>query len=158
MSSDSTAIGQPHFPGTTHKNGGQNFVTPLDPLGDGLDIEGTGQKYLDVYTLQAYKEAMFTFIESSIFSRELSNYLDDDEYGDLQQYLINYPEAGDIIPGSGGVRKLRWQRRGMGKRGGIRIIYYVMKKRDELWMLTLYAKSAHDNIPAHIVRAMKERF
>jgi len=46
----------------------------------------------------------------------------------------------------------------MGKRGGIRIIYYVMKKRDELWMLTLYAKSMHDNIPAHIVRAMKERF
>ena len=101
---------------------------------------------------------MFTFIESSIFSRELTNYLDDDEYGDLQQYLINCPEAGDIIPGSGGVRKLRWQRRGMGKRGGIRIIYYVMKERDELWMLTLYAKSVHDNIPAHIVRAMKERF
>ena len=130
----------------------------LPPLGDGLDIEGTGQKYLDVYTLPAYKGTMFTFIESSIFSRELANYLDDDEYGDLQQYLINYPEAGDIIPGSGGVRKLRWQRRGMGKRGGIRIIYYVVKKRYELWMLTLYAKSVHDNIPAHIVRAMKERF
>ena len=48
---------------------------------------------------------MFTFIESSIFSRELANYLDD-EYGDLQQYLINSPEAGDVIPGSGGVRKL----------------------------------------------------
>lgn len=101
---------------------------------------------------------MFTFIESSIFSRELANYLDDDEYGDLQQYLINQPEAGDIIPGSGGVRKLRWKRRGIGKRGGIRIIYYVMKRRDELWMLTLYAKSVHDNIPAHIVKAMKERF
>ena len=101
---------------------------------------------------------MFTFVESSIFSRELANYLDDDEYGDLQQYLINDREAGDIIPGSGGVRKLRWQRQGMGKRGGIRIIYYVMKKHDELWMLTLYAKSLHDNIPAHIVRAMKERF
>jgi hypothetical protein len=90
------------------------------------------QKYLDAYTLQAYKETMFTFIESSIFSRELANYLDDDEYGDLQQYLINYPEAGDIIPSSGGVRKLRWQRRGMGKRGGVRIIYYVMKKRGEI--------------------------
>jgi len=46
----------------------------------------------------------------------------------------------------------------MGKRGRIRIIYYVMKKRDELWMLTLYAKSACDNIPAQIVKAMKERF
>ena len=116
------------------------------------------KKYLDVYTLQAYKEAMFTFIESSVFSRELANYLDDAEYGDLQQYLVNDPEAGDIIPGSGGVRKLRWQRRGMGKRGGVRIIYYVMKKQYEIWMLTLYAKSVHDKIPAHIVRAMKERF
>jgi len=53
---------------------------------------------LDVYTLKAYKETMFTFIESTIFSRELANYLDDDEYGDLQQHLISYPEAGDIIP------------------------------------------------------------
>jgi hypothetical protein len=101
---------------------------------------------------------MFTFIESSIFSRELANYLDDDEYGDLQQYLINNSESGDIIPGFGGVRKLRWQRRGMGKRGGVRIIYYVMAKQNEIWMLTLYAKSVHDSIPAHIVRAMKERF
>jgi hypothetical protein len=116
------------------------------------------KKSLDAYTLEAYKEAMFTFIESSVFSRELANYLDDDEYGDMQQYLINYPEAGDIIPGSGGVRKLRWKRRGMGKRGGVRIIYYLMTKRDELWMLALYAKSVHDNIPAHIVKAMKERF
>ena len=103
-------------------------------------------------------EAIFTFIESSAFSREFAHYLDDDEYGNLQQYLLNDPEAGDVIPGSGGIRKLRWQRRGMGKRSGVRIIYYVMKKRDEIWMLTLYAKSAHDNVPAHVVREMKESF
>jgi hypothetical protein len=103
-------------------------------------------------------ETIFTFIESSSFSRELAYYLDDDEYGNLQQSLLNDPEAGDVIPGSGGIRKLRWQRRGMGKRSGVRIIYYVMKKRDEIWMLTLYAKSAHDNVPAHVVREMKERF
>jgi hypothetical protein len=101
---------------------------------------------------------MFTFIESSAFSRERDHYLVDDEYSDVQQYLINDPEAGEIIPGSGGVRKLRWSRRGMGKRGGVRIIYYIEKKRDELWMLALYAKSVHDNIPAHIVRAIRERF
>jgi hypothetical protein len=71
---------------------------------------------------------------------------------------VVHSEAGDIIPGSGGVRKLRWKRRGVGKRGGVRIIYYLMTKRDELWMLTLYAKSVHDNISAHIVKAMKERF
>lgn len=76
----------------------------------------------------------------------------------MQQYLINTPDAGDVIRGSGGVRKLRWQRRGMGRRGGVRIIYYVMRQRDEIWLLTLYAKSMHDNIPAHILKALKERF
>jgi len=86
-------------------------VTPSAPFGNVWILRERGQKYLDVYTLPAYIEkTMFTFIESSIFSRELAHYLDDDEYGDLQQYLINYPEAEDIIPGSGGVRKLRWQR------------------------------------------------
>ena len=58
---------------------------------------------------------MFTFIESSIFGRVLPAYLDDDEYFELQQYLIQNPEAGEIVPGSGGVRKGRWARPGSGK-------------------------------------------
>ncbi|MFZ2447470.1 MAG: hypothetical protein WAW37_14030 [Syntrophobacteraceae bacterium] len=101
---------------------------------------------------------MFTFIESSIFEREVSNYLDDDEYATLQAYLVVNPEAGDLIPGSGGVRKLRWKRAGRGKRGGVRIIYYVRYRPNELWLLTLYAKAKHDTIPAHILKALKERF
>lgn len=84
--------------------------------------------------------------------------MDDDEYALFQQYLINNPEAGDVIPGSGGVRKIRWKQPGKGKRGGIRVIYYVRRQAGEFWMLTLYAKSMHDNVPAHIVKAMKERF
>jgi len=101
---------------------------------------------------------MFIFIESSIFERELPVYMDDDEYTALQWFLMEHPEAGDVIPGSGGVRKLRWKRPGMGKRGGVRVIYYVKYRPDELWMLTIYAKAKHDNIPAHIIRALKERF
>ncbi len=101
---------------------------------------------------------MFTFIESSIFEREVSNYLDDDEYAALQAFLVVNPEAGDIIPGSGGVRKLRWKRAGVGKRGGVRIIYYVRYRPNELWLLILYAKAKNDTIPAHILRALKERF
>jgi hypothetical protein len=61
---------------------------------------------------------VFTFIESSIFERVLPVYLDDDEYAELQQYLIQNPEAGEVVPGSGGVRKVRWARPGVGKRGG----------------------------------------
>jgi hypothetical protein len=80
---------------------------------------------------------MFTFIESSIFEREVSLYLDDDEYAALQAFLLVNPEAGDLIPGSGGVRKLRWKRPGIGKRGGVRVIYYVRYRPNELWLLTV---------------------
>jgi hypothetical protein len=101
---------------------------------------------------------MFTFIESSIFEREVAIYLDDDEYAALQAFLVVNPQAGDLIPGSGGVRKLRWKRPGSGKRGGVRVIYYVRYRPNELWLLTIYAKAKHDNIPAHILRALKDRF
>jgi hypothetical protein len=66
---------------------------------------------------------VYTFIESSAFERILPVYLDDDEYTELQQHLMLRPEAGEVVQGSGGVRKLRWARAGMRKRDGLRIIY-----------------------------------
>jgi len=75
---------------------------------------------------------------------------------ELQQALIERPEAGDIIPGAGGVRKLRWSVSGRGKRGGIRVIYYLRSRQGEIWMLTLYAKNVADNIPSHILRKIRE--
>ena len=110
------------------------------------------------HTPKAYSDDVFTFIESSFFERMLSVYLDEDEYAELQQYLIQNPEAGEVVPGSGGVRKLRWARLGMGKRGGLRIIYFVRYRPDEFWMLTLYAKAKRENIPAHILRQLLEAF
>jgi hypothetical protein len=101
---------------------------------------------------------MFTFIESTVFERELPFYLDDEEYAALQDFMMDHPEAGDLIQGSGGVRKFRWRRPGSGKRGGVRVIYYVRYRPNEFWMLTIYAKAQHDNIPAHILKALKERF
>ncbi len=64
------------------------------------------------------------FIETSIFTKLIYTYLSDDEYVALQSHLLKYPEAGQVIPGSGGVRKLRWAISGRGKRGGARVIYY----------------------------------
>lgn len=84
---------------------------------------------------------VFTFIESSIFGRVLPAYLDDDEYTKLQQYLIENPETGELIPGSGGVRKVRWARPGTGKRGGLRIIYFVRYRPNEFWMLVCKSKA-----------------
>lgn len=110
------------------------------------------------YTPQAYSAAVFTFIESSVFERILPAYLDDDEYSDLQQFLMQHPEAGEVVPDSGGVRKMRWSRPGTGKRGGLRIIYFVRYRPNEFWMLTLYAKSKRENVPSHILKQLVEVF
>lgn len=99
---------------------------------------------------------MYTFIESSIFERVLSAYLDDEEYAELQQFLLQKPESGKLVRGTGGVRKLRWFRKGTGKRGGLRIIYFVRYRPNEFWMLTIYAKAKHDSIPAHILKQLLE--
>jgi len=99
---------------------------------------------------------VFTFVETRLFTGLVSQYLSDEAYADLQRALIAYPEAGDVIRGTGGVRKLRWGVAGRGKRGGVRIIYYVKRQQDEIWMLTLYAKNEEQAIPAHILRKIRE--
>lgn len=98
----------------------------------------------------------FEFIESPLFSKYVGDYLTDDEYAEVQGYLCEYPEAGDVVKGSGGVRKLRWARPGAGKSGGVRVCYYVRTKAGRMLMLTIYAKSAQDSIPGHLLKAIKE--
>jgi mRNA-degrading endonuclease RelE of RelBE toxin-antitoxin system len=68
---------------------------------------------------------VFSFIETRLFTRLVREYLDDDEYRELQKVLMDNPETGNIIPGSGGLRKVRWRAPGRGKRGGYRVIYYA---------------------------------
>ena len=99
---------------------------------------------------------MFSFVESKLFTRLVGDYLTDDEYGRLQATLIESPESGAVVPGSGGVRKLRWAQPGRGKRGGIRVIYYAKTREGVIWMLTIYAKNEEQNIPAHVLRKIKE--
>lgn len=99
---------------------------------------------------------MFSFIETKLFSRLREDYLPDDEYARLEEALIERPDRGVLIPGSGGVRKLRWSGSGRGKRGGIRVIYYAKVRDGVLFILTIYAKNEDDNIPSHILRKIKE--
>lgn len=82
------------------------------------------------------------FVEAPAFSRFRKDYLADEGFRQLQLALAANPEAGDLIPGAGGIRKLRWKdsRRSKGKRGGLRIIYYCFLSEDEIWLLTLYGK------------------
>lgn len=99
---------------------------------------------------------MLSFIETKLFSRLREDYLSDDEYTEVQEALIENPARGALVPGSGGVRKLRWSQRGRGKRGGIRIIYYARMQEGVIFMLTVYAKNEEGNIPAHVLRRIKE--
>ncbi|HXM80758.1 MAG TPA: type II toxin-antitoxin system RelE/ParE family toxin [Burkholderiales bacterium] len=99
---------------------------------------------------------MFSFIETKLFSRLLSEYLTDDEYAQLQAALADAPDRGALVPGSGGVRKLRWSQPGRGKRGGIRVVYYAKTRDGIIWMLTIYAKNEEASIPAHVLRKIKE--
>jgi len=96
------------------------------------------------------------FIEAPAFTKYVHTYLTDDEYLGLQGFILKYPEAGKLIPGSGGVRKLHWAMAGKGKSGGVRIIYYFKKQDGEIWLLTIYSKNEIKNIPAHVLRQIAE--
>jgi len=95
---------------------------------------------------------VFTFVETPLFTRLVTEYLSDEEYLDLQAMLAENPQAGAVIRGSGGIRKLRWALKGSGKRGGLRVVYYFQAPKAEIWMLTLYPKNVAESIPANILR------
>lgn len=95
---------------------------------------------------------MFTFIETRLFSRLIYEYLSEEEYSDLQAHLAAWPEAGDVVPGTGGVRKIRWAAKGRGKRGGVRVVYVARVGREVIWLLTIYAKNEVESIPANVLR------
>jgi hypothetical protein len=99
------------------------------------------------------------FIELPAFERHREEYLDDDSLRGLQLALMGNPEAGDQIVGTGGLRKLRFgdSRRGKGKRGGLRVIYYFWTGGPEFWLFTLYDKDEMDDMTPKQREALKER-
>jgi hypothetical protein len=99
---------------------------------------------------------MFTFVETPLFTRLVGEYLSDDEYRGLQEALAENPEAGTVIPGSGGVRKIRWGAEGRGKRGGVRVIYFQRVQVALIWMLTIYAKNEAETISARVLRRIRQ--
>ena len=97
------------------------------------------------------------FIEAPVFTRYVHEYLDDEGYGALQKQLAANPQAGDVMPGTGGFRKVRWAdpRRGKGRRGGLRIIYFYFESDHQVWMMTLYGKDEADDLTPSQKKSLK---
>ena len=98
------------------------------------------------------------FVELPPFERLRKNYFDDDAFLGLQRLLMVDPEAGDLIPGTGGLRKLRFgdERRGKGKRGGLRVIYYWWDAGSQFWLFTVFNKNEMSDLSANERKALKE--
>ena len=101
---------------------------------------------------------MHTFIELQPFATVRDKYLNDDEFAVFQHYLAAHPDAGDVIPRSGGCRKLRWAIEGRGKRSGVRVIYFLRLNSGQIVLVTMYAKNVQDNIDPNLLKRLKEVF
>jgi len=103
---------------------------------------------------------MLTVIETSLFQRQWPLYWTEDERGSFAAYIAEHPTAGDVVPESGGIRKVRWGRAGSGKSGGVRVIYFTRTAQGEVVLLTLYSKAKTDNLTGpklkEIRRALEE--
>jgi len=95
-------------------------------------------------------------IETAAFSRLIQELMNDDDYRKLQEALITRPEMGDLIKGSGGLRKVRWKLAGRGKSGGVRVIYYWAVSADQIRMLYVYRKSRQTDLSPDQIAVLKE--
>ncbi|VAW88968.1 RelE-like translational repressor toxin [hydrothermal vent metagenome] len=95
-------------------------------------------------------------IESSIFTKLIKELMSDDEYKDFQEVLVNRPDTGDLIQGSGGLRKIRWKLERRGKSGGVRIIYYWVTADDQIRMLYAYPKGKQENLTKEQLAVLKK--
>jgi len=99
---------------------------------------------------------MLTVIETPTFQRLAADIWSEVERLDFVAWIASNPEAGNVIKDADGLRKVRWGRAGMGKRGGVRVIYFSRNERGDLMLLLIYAKAEFDDIPAATLRKLKE--
>ena len=103
----------------------------------------------------AYSKSVI-FLETPVFTRQIKVLVDDETYRVLQWRLAADPEAGDLIPRSGGLRKIRMPLPGRGKRGGARVIYYWITARSQIYMLLAYAKNEQENLTDAQLKTLRE--
>jgi hypothetical protein len=101
---------------------------------------------------------MLTIIETPTFQKLVSSIWTEDELDAFKVWLAQQPVVGEVIPGAGGLRKVRWSRAGMGKRGGARVIYLTQLQDGSLALLMIYTKSKFDNLPKEFLLELKKEF
>jgi hypothetical protein len=103
---------------------------------------------------------MFTVIETPTFQRLWPSYWTEEERGEFAAFIAENPDAGDVVRNSGGVRKVRWSRTGLGKSGGVRVIYFIRREHElmngQVWLLFMYAKSNLDSIAGNKLKELKD--
>lgn len=95
-----------------------------------------------------------TVAETAVFVRQAAAVWSEEERSEFVDFIARNPEAGDVIPGTGGVRKIRWGRQGSGKRGGVRVIYFYYASDIPLYLLTIYAKAMREDLAPNEKRAV----
>ena len=99
---------------------------------------------------------MYTVVETPTFAKDADRLWTHDERAEFCVWIAAHPEAGQVIPGSGGCRKIRWSKAQSGKRGGVRVIYFTRLPEGQIWLLVIYAKNVMVNIPAHLLKAIRQ--
>ena len=101
---------------------------------------------------------MLRFVETSVFTRQITELLNDSEYAEFQAALALRPDLGNVIPATGGLRKVRWSHagRGKGKRGGTRVIYYWHQPGEAIYLLVAYSKDQRDDLSARQKKVLRQ--
>ena len=127
--------------------------------GEVLGVENQGQTtFVLLLTCPPPTDKMtgMEFIETSIFTRMVTELLSDEKYRELQGNLVDNPERGNVVKGGGGIRKLRHATGIRGKSGGVRVIYFWVKERRRIYLLVMYHKSKKDTLTDHEVAILRE--
>lgn len=130
-------------------------------MSDILAAFATGEAYIGLigwktFYLRHWRIIIMEFIETPTFTKAILRLMPDDDYRLLQNLLIADPARGDMLRGGGGIRKLRFVRPGMGKRGGVRVIYYWVSQADQVYMLLAYAKAVKEDLTAAETALLRE--
>jgi mRNA-degrading endonuclease RelE of RelBE toxin-antitoxin system len=99
---------------------------------------------------------VYTIVETKIFQKYAADIWDDSEREEFIAWLAANPEAGDVIQGTKGLRKVRWSKKGAGKSGGTRIIYFNRLNQGLIWLLIIYTKTKFDTLPTEFLNKLKE--